>query len=65
MPVKFTGTLRYKDGEHLYIDLGPNGVQYFGSPSNLIDDAWQELLIGLSKLFATIDSGSETLMRGP
>jgi hypothetical protein len=43
--VPFSGTLRYK-GEHLYIDLGSNGVRYFGQPSPAIDQAWAELIGG-------------------
>ncbi|CAI6335836.1 unnamed protein product [Periconia digitata] len=45
-PTKFTGTLKYK-GEHLYIDLGPNGTQYFGKPSPEIDAAWDTLVEGI------------------
>ncbi|PVI06569.1 hypothetical protein DM02DRAFT_667451 [Periconia macrospinosa] len=46
VPTKFTGTLKYK-GDHLYIDLGPDGVQYFGKPSPQIDEAWATLLNGI------------------
>lgn len=49
IPTQFTGTLRYKNGEHLYIDLGTNGVQYFGGPSEDIDHAWNDLLTGLGE----------------
>jgi hypothetical protein len=42
--LRFSGTLRYKDGDHLYIDLGPEDVRYFGSPSLELDDVWEELI---------------------
>lgn len=48
VPTKFTGTLKYK-GEHLYIDLGPNGLQYFGRPHPGIDKNWADLLHGVGK----------------
>ncbi|RDW82939.1 hypothetical protein BP5796_04430 [Coleophoma crateriformis] len=46
--VQFTGTLRYNQEGHLYIDLGPNGVRYFGEPSPEVDEAWNSLLGGQS-----------------
>ena len=51
VPTQFTGTLRYKNGEHLYIALGPKDVQYFGGPSEHIDRAWDDLLTGLGEFF--------------
>lgn len=48
VPTQFTGTLKYK-GKHLYIDLGPDGVQYFGQPSPQIDEAWDKLLNGIGE----------------
>lgn len=42
--IPFTGTLRYKNGDHLYLDLGPKGIRYFGVPSSEVDNAWEELI---------------------
>lgn len=41
---RFSGTLRYKDGDHLYIDLSPQSVRYFGIPTREVDDAWAGLI---------------------
>lgn len=45
-PVQFSGTLRYTDEGHLYIDLGPGGIRYFGVPGPEVDAAWEELIGG-------------------
>jgi hypothetical protein len=42
--VVFGGTLRYTDSGHLYMDKGPENVEYFGPPSPEIDQAWKNLI---------------------
>jgi len=44
--VEFSGTLAYTETGHLYIDLGRDGVRYFGEPGPEVDQAWQALIGG-------------------
>ncbi|KAK5994229.1 hypothetical protein PT974_07672 [Cladobotryum mycophilum] len=44
--VTFGGTLRYTELGHLYMDNGPDGIEYFGPPSPEIDRAWKDLIGG-------------------
>jgi hypothetical protein len=44
--VGFTGNLEYTESGHLYIDLGEDGVRYFGEPSPEVDQAWDDLIGG-------------------
>ncbi|EXJ76121.1 uncharacterized protein A1O5_00629 [Cladophialophora psammophila CBS 110553] len=41
---KFSGTMKYTDGGHLYMDMSPENVRYFGEPSPEVDQAWAELI---------------------
>jgi hypothetical protein len=42
--VRFSGSLRYTDKGHIYVDYPPNEPKYFGEPSPEIDKAWQDLI---------------------
>jgi hypothetical protein len=44
--VQFSGTLAYTETGHLYIDIGEDGVRYFGNPSPEVDQAWRNLIGG-------------------
>ncbi|KAH8805152.1 hypothetical protein F5884DRAFT_754725 [Xylogone sp. PMI_703] len=41
--VQFSGTLAYTEADHLYMDIGEDGVRHFGEPSPEIDQAWRDL----------------------
>lgn len=45
--VTFSGMLRYTDEGHLYMDNSPDGIEYFGPPSERIDQAWDNLIHGI------------------
>ncbi|RFU33834.1 hypothetical protein B7463_g2513, partial [Scytalidium lignicola] len=60
--VQFTGTLAYTESGHLYIDIGEDGVKYFGKPSPEIDHAWHNLL-GTTWNFYISEEEAEALPR--
>jgi hypothetical protein len=45
--LQFGGTLSYTETGHLYIDLGEDGIKYFGLPSPEVDKAWDDLIGGM------------------
>jgi len=42
--VEFSGNLEYTETGHLYINLGADGVRYFGDPAPEVDQAWASFL---------------------
>ncbi|KIW98977.1 uncharacterized protein Z519_00640 [Cladophialophora bantiana CBS 173.52] len=57
---KFSGTMKYTDGGHLYMDMSPENVRYFGEPSPEVDQAWAEL-IGPAMQFSMSREEAEAL----